>query len=223
VSTVSGQLQGCCGESPEELSRELNRRSGPGSHAAPPARGRGLPHTRCAALDPLRPPPDRWTARPAGPVPPIGDAERLRLVLRVLAGSPFAGGGYRKVRARLRRQHGVRVTGRRVLRLLRREGLLATQPARAGAGEIKPADQRPATIVGGPRPGCRGLLTTGVDHAGQHLSGCAARPPSSTCPGLLPSPPAPARPAGTAARWRRPSRQPHTKEAYQAAQRTATA
>jgi hypothetical protein len=43
-----------------------------------------------------------------GPVPPIDDEELVRLVRRVLTDSPFAGEGYRKVRARLRREHGVR-------------------------------------------------------------------------------------------------------------------
>jgi putative transposase len=43
----------------------------------------------------------------------------------VLKDSPFAGEGYRKVRARLHREHGIHVSGKRVLRLLRREGLLA--------------------------------------------------------------------------------------------------
>ena len=65
-----------------------------------------------------------------GPVPPIGDEELVPLIRRVLADSPFAGEGYRKVRARLRRQHDVRVSGKRVLRLLRREGLLAPQRVR---------------------------------------------------------------------------------------------
>jgi putative transposase len=67
-------------------------------------------------------------------MPPIGDQELVRLIRRVLADSPFAGEGYRKLRARLRREHGVRVSGKRVLRLLRREGLLAPQRAVAGAG-----------------------------------------------------------------------------------------
>jgi len=62
-----------------------------------------------------------------GPMPAIGDQELVGLIRRVLADSPFAGESYRKVRARLRRQHGVRVSGKRVLRLLRREGLLAPQ------------------------------------------------------------------------------------------------
>jgi putative transposase len=74
-----------------------------------------------------------------GPMPPIGDQELVRLIRRVLADSPFAGEGYRKVRARLRREHGVRVSGKRVLRLLRREGLLAPQRAR-GRRRPRPHD-----------------------------------------------------------------------------------
>jgi putative transposase len=66
-------------------------------------------------------------ARP-GPATSISDPGLLGLIRRVLGTSPFAGEGYRKVR--LRREHGVRVSGQRVLRLLRREGLLAPQRVR---------------------------------------------------------------------------------------------
>ncbi len=62
-----------------------------------------------------------------GPAGAVGDEELVELIRGVLTECPFAGEGYRKVRARLRRQHGVRVSGKRVLRLLRREGLLAPQ------------------------------------------------------------------------------------------------
>jgi putative transposase len=62
-----------------------------------------------------------------GPVPAVSDQELVGLIRRVLVASPFAGEGYRKIRARLRRQHGVHASGKRVLRLLRREGLLAPQ------------------------------------------------------------------------------------------------
>jgi len=72
-------------------------------------------------------------------VPSIGDQELVRLIRRVLADSPFAGEGYRKLRARLRREHGVQVSGKRVLRLLRREGLLAPQRAR-GRRRPRPHD-----------------------------------------------------------------------------------
>jgi transposase InsO family protein len=74
-----------------------------------------------------------------GPATSISDEELLRLIRQVLADSPFAGEGYRKVRARLRRQHQVRVSGKRVLRLLRREGLLAPQRVR-GRRKPRPHD-----------------------------------------------------------------------------------
>jgi putative transposase len=74
-----------------------------------------------------------------GPATSISDVELVRLIRRVLADSPFAGEGYRKVRARLRRQYGVQVSGKRVLRLLRREGLLAPQRVR-GRRRPRPHD-----------------------------------------------------------------------------------
>jgi len=57
-----------------------------------------------------------------GPATTISDPDLVGLIRQVLAASPFAGEGYRKVGARLRREHGIRVSGKRVLRLLRREG-----------------------------------------------------------------------------------------------------
>ena len=77
-------------------------------------------------------------ARP-GPLTPISDDELVGLIRRVLADSPFAGEGYRKVRARLRRQHAVGVSGKRVLRLLCAHGLLAPQRAR-GRRKPRPHD-----------------------------------------------------------------------------------
>jgi putative transposase len=80
-------------------------------------------------------------------MPPISDQELVQLIRRVLADSPFAGEGYRKVRARLRRQHGVQVSGKRVLRLLRAHGLLAPQRAR---GRRKPRPHDGTIIPEGP-------------------------------------------------------------------------
>jgi len=77
-------------------------------------------------------------ARP-GPVTSVCDQDLLALIRLVLRASPFAGEGYRKVRARLRREHGVQVSGKRVLRLLRREGLLAPQRVR-GRRKPRPHD-----------------------------------------------------------------------------------
>jgi putative transposase len=77
-------------------------------------------------------------ARP-GPATSISDDQLVRLLHQVLDASPFAGEGYRKLRARLRREHGVQVSGKRVLRLLRREGLLAPQRVR-GRRKPRPHD-----------------------------------------------------------------------------------
>jgi putative transposase len=91
---------------------------------------RSTVYARRAHTDPL--------ARP-GPATSISDDQLVRLLRRVLADSPFAGEGYRKLRARLRREHGVQVSGKRVLRLLRQEGLLAPQRVR-GRRKPRPHD-----------------------------------------------------------------------------------
>jgi HTH-like domain len=85
-------------------------------------------------------------ARP-GPATSISDHDLVQLIRRVLDASPFAGEGYRKVRARLRREHGVHVSGKRVLRLLRREGLLAPQRVR---GRRRPRPHDGTIIPEGP-------------------------------------------------------------------------
>ena len=82
-----------------------------------------------------------------GPAPLIGDTDLLQLIHLVLRSSPFAGEGYRKVRARLRREHGIQVSGKRVLRLLRQEGLLAPQRMR---GRRKPRPHDGTIIPPGP-------------------------------------------------------------------------
>jgi transposase InsO family protein len=58
------------------------------------------------------------------------DAALVLEIRAVLAASPFHGEGHRKVWARLRHR-GVRSSRRRVLRLMREQGLLA--PSRTGA------------------------------------------------------------------------------------------
>jgi putative transposase len=79
-------------------------------------------------------------ARP-GPVTSIDDHDVGRLIRLVLGAAPFAGEGDRKVRARLGREHGIQGSGTRVLRLLRRAGLLAPQRAR-GRRQPRPHDSR---------------------------------------------------------------------------------
>lgn len=65
-----------------------------------------------------------------GPVGPMPDAALLEAIRTVLAASPFHGEGHRKIWARLRLA-GTRTSLRRVLRLMRENGLLA--PSRVGA------------------------------------------------------------------------------------------
>jgi putative transposase len=65
-----------------------------------------------------------------GPVGPMSDTALLAAIRAALAGSPFHGEGHRKIWARLR-VIGVRTSKRRVLRLMRENGLLA--PSRVGS------------------------------------------------------------------------------------------
>jgi putative transposase len=64
-----------------------------------------------------------------GPTTELSDDELTELIRKEINDSPFAGEGHRKVTARLRREHGVSVGRKRVLRLMRLAGLLAPQRA----------------------------------------------------------------------------------------------
>jgi putative transposase len=77
-----------------------------------------------------REPPRAALRQRPGPVGPMPDAELADAIRAVLAASPFHGEGHRKVWARLRFA-GVRTSRRRVLRLMRENGLLA--PSRVGS------------------------------------------------------------------------------------------
>jgi putative transposase len=77
-----------------------------------------------------------------GPKPLVPDAELLDLIRRDLAASPFIGEGHRKVWGRLRFGQGVRVSRKRVLRLMRENHLLS--PYRGRQGQPNPHD---GTIV----------------------------------------------------------------------------
>ena len=65
-----------------------------------------------------------------GPTTAVSDDDLLEGIRTVIRDSPFAGEGHRKVRAHLRRKHGLTVGKNRVLRLMRTHGLLAPQRAR---------------------------------------------------------------------------------------------
>jgi transposase InsO family protein len=60
-----------------------------------------------------------------GPVPAVSDEELLALIKEDLAASPFVGEGHRKVWARLKFGKGIRVSRKRVLRLMRENNLLS--------------------------------------------------------------------------------------------------
>lgn len=79
-----------------------------------------------------------------GPQTELSDEQLCALIAQVILDCPFAGEGHRKVRARLRRQHGVRAGKERVLRLMRHKGLLAPQRARRRRRE-RPHDGRITT------------------------------------------------------------------------------
>lgn len=89
---------------------------------------------------------DALGCRP-GPQTEISDEELVAKIREAIVGSPFAGEGYRKIRARLRREHGIGVGGKRVLRLMRREGLLAPQRVR---GRRRPRPHDGTIIPDGP-------------------------------------------------------------------------
>ena len=65
-----------------------------------------------------------------GPRTKLSDDDLTELIRQVINDSPFSGEGHRKVTARLRREHGVHVGRKRVLRLMRLAGLLAPQRAK---------------------------------------------------------------------------------------------
>jgi len=112
-----------------------------------------------------------------GPKTEISDDELVELIRAVIAESPFAGEGHRKVRARLRREHDVRVGRHRVLRLTRREGLLASPASRIGRLVRCISDVDPHPFRSGRR--CwRGRAPYFVRHVGgrelTHIEGLSA-------------------------------------------------
>jgi putative transposase len=66
-----------------------------------------------------------------GPEPAVSDVDLLAAIRADLARSPWTGEGHRKVWARLRAMDGLRVSRKRVLRLMRQNALLSPHRARA--------------------------------------------------------------------------------------------
>lgn len=67
-----------------------------------------------------------------GPKTPLSDEELLVEIRADLKASPFQGEGHRKVRARLKVLRGIRVSNKRVLRLMRENRLLSPYRGRIG-------------------------------------------------------------------------------------------
>ena len=90
------------------------------------------------AADGTRPP-----ASPArrGPKPAVSDADLLAAIRADLARSPWTGEGRRKVWARLRAMDGLRVSRKRVLRLMREHALLSPHRARPRGGAAQAPDR----------------------------------------------------------------------------------
>ena len=76
--------------------------------------------------------------RRRGPKPKVSEAALLEAIRDDLAASPFTGEGHRKVWARLKFGKGIRVSRKRVLRLMREHNLLS--PYRKPQGEPKAHD-----------------------------------------------------------------------------------
>jgi transposase InsO family protein len=80
-----------------------------------------------------KPKPDSATPRPParrGPKPAVSDEALLAAIRADLQRSPWTGEGHRKVWARLRAVDGIRVSRKRVLRLMREHALLSPHRAR---------------------------------------------------------------------------------------------
>lgn len=92
-----------------------------------------------------------------GPSPTVSDEQLVGLIRRILGEARFAGEGHRKIRARLRREHQIRVGKHRVLRLMRREGLLAPQRTRRRRTP-RPHDGRIVTDAPNVRWGADGTM-----------------------------------------------------------------
>ena len=75
---------------------------------------------------------ERPVALKRGPKTPLSDDELLIEIRADLEASPFQGEGHRKVKARLKILRGIRVSNKRVLRLMRENRLLSPYRGRIG-------------------------------------------------------------------------------------------
>lgn len=85
-----------------------------------------------AQRDEAKSAPEAAASGKRGPKPSISDAQLLALIREDLAASPFRGEGHRKVWARLRVLRKLRVSRKRVLRIMREHQLLSPHRGRRG-------------------------------------------------------------------------------------------
>ena len=96
-----------------------------------------------------------------GPKPKMSDENLLEAIQADLERSPFQGEGHRKVHARLRILDGIRVARKRVLRVMRENGLLS--PHRGRQGEAKLHDGKIVTQAPNEMWGTDGVRVFTVD------------------------------------------------------------
>src|SRR5215217_4712101 len=106
-----------------------------------------------------------------GPKPAISDTALLAAIRADLARSPWTGEGHRKVWARLRAMDGIRVSRKRVLRLMREHALLS--PHRARPRPDTPHDRRIITASPNVMWACDGTQVTTVQDGKAWLFGVA--------------------------------------------------
>jgi transposase InsO family protein len=106
-----------------------------------------------------------------GPKPAISDQALLDAIRADLARSPWTGEGHRKVWARLRAMDGIRVSRRRVLRLMREHALLS--PHRARPRPDAPHDRHIITASPNIMWACDGTQVTTVRDGKVWLFGVA--------------------------------------------------
>src|SRR5215216_6905121 len=114
-------------------------------------------------------PAERSTRR--GPKPAVSDEALLAAIRADLARSPWTGEGHRKVWARLRAMDGIRVSRKRVLRLMREHALLS--PHRARPRPDTPHDRHIITASPNVMWACDGTQVTTVQDGKVWLFGVA--------------------------------------------------
>jgi hypothetical protein len=107
--------------------------------------------------------------RRRGPRPVVSDDVLLLAIRADLARSPWHGEGHRKVWARLRVMDGIRVVRKRVLRLMRENGLLS--PHRARTREVTRHDRQ---IITDATTSCGQLTRPKSPPSGTARCGCSA-------------------------------------------------